>query len=412
MSGHTLDPDGPRRLLEQPDVARVLGALAADGEATRLVGGCVRDALLGRTGDDIDLATTLSPDAVIARAARSMLRTIPTGIAHGTVTLLAGRSAFEVTTLREDVETDGRHAIVRFGRDFALDAQRRDFTINALSLDPGGTLHDTTGGVEDLRTGRVRFIGDARTRIREDALRILRFFRFHARYGGPEIDQEGLDACVAARDDLAGLSRERVRAEFLKLLQALGAPAALTTLSETGLLQRLIGGIGDLNRFARLVTDHAETTAIDRLAVLAVFSEADAERLRTGLRLSKAEHASLSGYAKALIALRSRSSINVADMRRLAATHDIAGLGLASLTISERGRVGWAPEALAYLGELAGGVREAPDFPIAGADLIALGVRPGPEIGRRLALARRLWLEQGCPEGEAAREALLRRATG
>ncbi|MCJ2036567.1 CCA tRNA nucleotidyltransferase [Methylobacterium sp. J-068] len=415
MSGHALDHDGPRRLLDDPDLGRVLSALAGEGEATRVVGGSVRDALLGRVGDDIDLTTTLRPEAVIARAARNGLRAVPTGIEHGTVTLLAGRKTFEVTTLREDVETDGRHAVVRFGRDFALDAQRRDFTINALSLAPDGTLHDTTGGVADLRAGRVRFIGDAPTRIREDALRVLRFFRFQARYGGETPDPEGLAACIAARGALDGLSRERVRAEFLKLLMAPGAVAALTTLSETGLLMRLTGGIGDLGRFARSLADASGGASrprdIDRLAVLAVFSQADAERLRLGLRLSKAEHAALIGYARALIALHGRASIDGPEMRRLAAAHGTAGLSLAARATRGEPRPTWTPAACAYLADLIAGIAAPPVLPIAGADLVARGVPPGPEIGRRLAETGALWLAQGCPEGEAAREALLQRAT-
>ena len=412
MIGHTLDPEGPARLLAQPDVVRVLAALAVPGEETRLVGGCVRDALLGRSGDDIDLATTLQPDAVIAYAARSMMRSVPTGIEHGTVTLLVGRTAFEVTTLREDIETDGRHAVVRFGRDFPRDAERRDFTLNALSLDPDGRLHDTTGGVADLRAGRVRFIGDARTRIREDALRILRFFRFHARYGIGRPDESGFAACIHARDALDGLSRERVRAEFLKLLQAPRACEGLADLSESGLLARLIGGIGDLGRFARCVANTpGQASEIDRLAALAVFSEADVERLRLALRLSNTEQTALLGYSRAMTALRSRARIDGPELRRLAATHTVAGLSLAARTIRGEGRPDWSPDAPADLDDLHAGLFAKPSFPIAGADLIALGVRPGPEIGRRLADARRLWLEQGCPEGEAARDALLRHAT-
>lgn len=412
MSGRALDRDGPRRLLDRADVARVLGALAMASEETRLVGGCVRDALLGRSGDDVDLTTTLRPEAVIARATATGLRAVPTGIEHGTVTLLADRAAFEVTTLREDVETDGRHAVVRFGRDFARDAERRDFTINALSLSPDGVLHDTTGGIDDLAASRVRFIGDAPTRLREDALRLLRFFRFHARYGGAVPDPEGLAACIAARNALDGLSRERVRSEFLKLLLAPGAPAALTILSETGLLMRLLGGIGDLGRFRRTVAEALPIgEAIDRLGLLAVFSEADAERLRVGLRLSKAEHAALAAYARALIALRSRAAIDGPEMRRLAAGYDRQGLALAGRALQGEGRPHWTPDAATYRDDLVSGAVVAPALSIAGADLMARGVPPGREIGRRLAEARRLWLADGCPDGEAAREALLQRAT-
>lgn len=405
------DTRGLAHLLKRPGVRRVLTALTRDGEATRLVGGCVRDALLGRIGDDIDLATTLQPNDVIACAERAGLRAIPTGIEHGTVTLLVGDTTFEVTTLREDVETDGRHAVVRFGRDFALDAQRRDFTINALSLDAEGWLHDTTGGVDDLRAGRVRFIGEARTRIREDALRILRFFRFHARYGAGRPNPEGLAACIEARDALDGLSRERVRAEFLNLLRAPGATAAIETLSETGLLMRLIGGLGDLGRFNRVVKDGADNAEIDRLAALAVFSAADAERLGLALRLSKAEQAALTDYASAVAALHGRVVVDSREIRRLAACHTTAALALAQRATHGEGPSVWSPDATTYLDDVEAGRVAAPRLPLTGADLVARGVPPGPEIGRRLAKARDLWLERGCPEDEAARNDLLARAT-
>ena len=297
-----LDPDGPARLLARPEVRAVLAGLDAPGEETRLVGGCVRDALLGVAAADIDLATTLLPNAVIDRARAAGLKAVPTGIEHGTVTLVVAGRPVEVTTLREDVETDGRHAVVRFGRDFARDAERRDFTVNALSLGADGTLHDTTGGRADLAEARIRFIGDPATRIREDALRILRFFRFHARFGGGAPDAPALAACVAARAALASLSRERVRMEFLKLLAAPGAPGAVAILDETGLLARITGGVAERGRLTRAIEAGADT--IQRLAALSVTTRADAERLAEGLRLSKAEHATLDAYARALAALR------------------------------------------------------------------------------------------------------------
>lgn len=403
-----LDPDGPRRLLAMPGVGRVLEALAVAGEETRLVGGCVRDALLGRASDDIDLATTLTPDAVIARAAAAGLRSIPTGIEHGTVTLMAEGHTFEVTTLREDVETDGRHAVVRFGLDFARDAERRDFTINALSVDATGTVHDTTDGIADLAAGRVRFIGAARTRIREDALRILRFFRFQARYGAGAPDPEGLAACIAARDALDGLSRERVRAELLKLLMAPASVAALTTLSETGLLGRLIGGIGDLNRLERVV--RAPHDAAARLAALAVFSADDAERLAERLRLSKAEQAGLGAYGRALDAVKGRGTIDAAALRGLAATHGARSLDLAVGALAGGSRPVLADGTRELLGAMARGDVPVPAFPLTGADLVARGIAAGPEIGRRLGRARTFWLAAGCPEGAEARETLLARA--
>ncbi|MFD0938565.1 CCA tRNA nucleotidyltransferase, partial [Methylobacterium trifolii] len=271
------------------------------------VGGCVRDALLGTQAADVDFATTLLPAEVIACAKRAGLKAVPTGIAHGTVTLVVASEPVEVTTLREDVETDGRHALVRFGGDFRRDAERRDFTVNALSLGADAQLHDTTGGVADLEQGRVRFIGDPAARIREDALRILRFFRFHARFGRGAPDAAGLSACVSARESLGRLSHERVRAEFLKLLAAPGALAMVETLSETGLLARITGGVGEVGRLSRSMA--AGEGVPMRLAALAVASREDAARLQDRLRLSKAEFAALSAYADALAASQSRTEI-------------------------------------------------------------------------------------------------------
>ena len=249
--------DAPE-LLGDPRVSRMMALLNHDGEETRIVGGAVRNALLGLPAGDIDLATTALPEAVMARAKRAKLRTIPTGLAHGTVTVLDTGMPFEVTTLREDVETDGRHAVVRFGRDFEQDAQRRDFTVNALSVGPDGTLYDTTDGVGDLAGGRIRFIGDAATRIREDYLRILRFFRFHATYGIGALDPAGLAAAIACRSGLDGLSRERVRAEVLKLLAAPGTTALLETLQQHGFLEQILGAEADVPRLARLIAQEGD----------------------------------------------------------------------------------------------------------------------------------------------------------
>ncbi|HEV7440486.1 MAG TPA: CCA tRNA nucleotidyltransferase [Methylobacterium sp.] len=383
----------------------MLAALDAPGEETRLVGGCVRDALLGRAVSDIDLATTLLPETTRDRATAAGLRAIPTGIEHGTITVLVAGEPFEVTTLREDVETDGRHAVVRFGRDFARDAERRDFTINALSVGADGRLHDTTGGVADLAAGRVRFIGEPATRIREDALRILRFFRFHARYGGGEPDPAGLAACIRARDSLDALSRERVRAELLKLLMAKGAPDAVETLSRTGLLSRLTGGVGDLGRLGRSIA--AEATEIERLAALCVASAADADRLREALRLSNPEHARLLAHARAVAALRDPETIGVEALRGLVAEHGATILATTIRILDGEPRPTLTPEARAMLESLLDPAAVAPVFPVTGADLVARGVSPGPWIGRALAAARKDWLARGCPMDAGARAALL-----
>ncbi|WP_342105941.1 CCA tRNA nucleotidyltransferase [Methylobacterium sp. SI9] len=402
-----LDQGGLTALLDRPGVRRAFAALDEPGAETRLIGGCVRDALLGIAAADIDLATTLLPEAVLARARAAGLKAVPTGIEHGTVTLITGDGPIEVTTLREDVETDGRHAVVRFGSDFAQDAERRDFTVNALSLGRDGQLHDTTGGLADLRNRRVCFIGDPATRIREDALRILRFFRFHARFGGGPPDAAALAACVAARDSLGRLSRERIRDEFLKLLAASGGPEMVTILSGTGLLARITGGVGELGRLERAAS--AKLTSVMRLAALAVGARHDADRLRDRLRLSNQEHGQLTAYADALAALHGRETIDAPSTRSLAAEHGLTLLieTLAILAGEPRPRLtDETQQALLALGGAGG----PPSFPLAGADLVAAGIPPGPAIGRALAAARRLWLERGCPSDAEERTTLLEHA--
>lgn len=399
-----LDRAGLARLRERPSVRRALAALDGPGAETRVVGGCVRDALLGRAAADIDLATTLLPETVMARARAAGLKAVPTGIEHGTVTLVAAGEPIEVTTLREDVETDGRRAVVRFGGDFAQDAARRDFTVNALSLDAAGHLHDTTGGVADLQAGRVRFIGDPATRIREDALRILRFFRFHARFGHGAPDAPALAACIAARDSLDRLSRERVRAEFLKLLAAPGAPPMVATLSDTGLLARILGGVGEQGRLARALAAGRPAP----LAALAVLTREDAERLRERLRLSRAEHLELERYADALAAARDRPALAEREIRALVAEHGLEAASGALAVLAGEPRPALPPD----LNRILGALRAGPPLvlPVAGADLVARGLAPGRGIGRALARARARWLALGCPLDPEARDALIAHA--
>lgn len=399
---------GLTALLDRPGVRRVLAGLDIPGAETRLIGGCVRDALLGVRTADIDMATTLLPEAVMNAAQRAdRLKAVPTGIEHGTITLVTEDGPIEVTTLREDVETDGRHAIVRFGTDFLRDAERRDFTVNALSLGSDGTLHDPAGGLPDLEAGRVRFIGDPATRIREDALRILRFFRFHARFGAGAPDSAALAACVAARDSLDRLSRERVRAEFLKLLTASGGAVMVRTLSATGLLQRITGGVGELGRLERAAA--AGLSPVMRLAALSVGARHDADRLRDRLRLSNSEHGQLLGYAEALADLHGRAILDEAAMRALTAGHGLVRLAEMLTILAGEPRPTVTEAATAALRTLEG-EGASPIFPLAGADLIAAGVAPGPGIGRGLAAARKVWLERGCPTDSEARAELLARA--
>ena len=283
--------------LQQAETKRVFAALAGPGIETRAVGGAVRNTLLGLPVAEVDLATTALPETVIALARGADLKAVPTGIEHGTVTVVANGVPFEVTTLRRDVETFGRHATVAFTEDWQEDARRRDFTLNALYAGSDGELFDPLGGYADLAAGRVRFIGDAEARIKEDYLRILRFFRFNAYYGKGPLDAAGLAACVQLRAGLDQLSAERVAGELRKLLVAPQAVRAVEALFDYGLLTQLLGGVPRLLRFARLVAAEEALglppDAALRLAALAVFVKEDAERLAARLRLSNNELAVL-----------------------------------------------------------------------------------------------------------------------
>jgi len=268
----------------------VLAALTADGAVARFVGGCVRDAVLGRAVKDIDLATTDEPKTVIEKLERAGLKAVPTGIAHGTVTAVAEKQPFEITTLRRDVETDGRHATVAFTDDWIADAARRDFTFNAMFCDADGTLYDPFDGRVDLESGRVRFVGDAKKRIEEDVLRLLRFFRFTAWVGHPPHDVEAVAACREFAPKLVTLSGERVRNELLKLLAAPDPLPALALMDELDVTRHVIANPRDdrLRRLAAMIALEAETgDPIPRLAAIVadgVAAEPGAPEAVTGIR--------------------------------------------------------------------------------------------------------------------------------
>jgi poly(A) polymerase len=404
-------------LLARPALRRLLGALNGDGEETRIVGGAVRNALLGRAVADVDLATTATPDVVAARAEAAGFKAVPTGVEHGTVTVVADGTPYEVTTLREDVETHGRRATVRFGRDFTADAERRDFTINALSLSADGMVHDPVGGLADLAAHRIVFIGEPAARIREDYLRILRFFRFHAEYGEGPLDPAGLSAAVRERAGLAILSRERVRLEVLKLLAARRAVEVVHALADAGFAQRFLGGVVELGRFARAVGFEREEGGhpdpVRRLSALAVLIEEEADRLRECLRLSNAEHERLALYARALARVKSRDGrLDAAAVRRLVAEHGVGTVRDVLTATEGEPCPRLAADGLAAYRRFATGEEAAPQFPLKGADLLGHGIPEGPEVGLRLARAREAWLAEGCPPGEAAKARFLAVALG
>jgi poly(A) polymerase len=403
----TAVPDLPAWFREGPARA-LIDALAAAGEEARPIGGAVRNWLAGRPAGDIDIATTALPEVVSTIAGAQGFKVVPTGIDHGTVTVVAEGAGYEVTTLRRDIETDGRHAVVRFGRDWREDAARRDFTINAMSLGRDGEVHDYFGGREDLAAGRVRFIGEPLSRIREDRLRILRFFRFHAEFGRGGPDAAGLAACIAEREGLEDLSRERVRAELLKVLVSARAPEVLQEMADAGLLHRLLGGVPTvpvLRRLAAIETAAGfEPLAARRLGALAVLVREDADRLKARLALSNEEYRRLDaigsgwhgigpegGEAAAKVALfragpRAYLDRALVAFARSAAPVDAQEWHLLA-TLPQR----W----------------QAPSLPVSGEDLMRAGLREGPEIGAALAWIRQAWIEAGFPSGASARQELV-----
>jgi poly(A) polymerase len=385
--------------LRQGPLARALEALNGAGEETRLVGGAVRDLALGSVVLDLDLATTATTDEVIRRAEAAGFKVAPTGVPHGTVTLVVDGRPIETTTLREDVETDGRRAKVAFGRDFAADARRRDFTINALSLSADGSVHDTVGGLEDLAAGRVRFIGDAGQRIREDYLRILRFFRLSARYARGALDADGLSAAIRARDGLARLSRERVRAELMKLLMAPRASDVVQTMGECGFLEPILGGLAYPRRLSRLIAIEAERgrgpDALLRLAALGAAIPEDAERLRDRLRLANAEYERIRAAAAALIGLHGLSAPPSANGLRTLLFN--AGREGARDALALAEAESEAPPSDAGFAAADRFLADAPEpkLPFSGADLIARGVARGRPVGQTLRAFQALWIRAG-----------------
>lgn len=402
MTGASRLPEGS--FIAGADVQRVLALLGEDGEQAFVVGGAVRNTLLGRPLGDVDIATTALPRDVMRRAKAAGMRAVPTGIEHGTVTLLVDHHPFEVTTLRRDVETDGRRAVVSFSRNIEDDAARRDFTMNALYATADGTVLDPVGGLPDLAARRVRFIGDAERRIREDYLRILRLFRFHADYGEGALDPEGRDAAVRLRAGLGRLSAERVRAEWLKLLAARRGPLILGEVSDLGFAERVLGSPARPGVLSRLVDALPGADPALRLAASGLFCRGDGERLAERLRLSRAEARLLDIVGLWLDRLHGR----VAGLDRAAVRRMSHGLG---------------PEARPVLGIAAaadgldvGTVLSlhaatldapAPVSPFTGAGLLARGLTPGPAVGRILAAAESAWADEDFPSDPARCEAIL-----
>jgi poly(A) polymerase len=388
--------------LREAPLRDILAALDRAGEEARVVGGAVRNALLGEPHGDIDIATTASPPEVIRRVEAAGFKAVPTGVEHGTVTVVADGRPFEVTTLREDVETFGRHATVAFGRDWKRDAERRDFTMNALSATRDGTIYDYVGGLGDIEARRVRFIGDAATRIAEDYLRILRFFRFHAAYGEGAPDPTGLAACIGGRAGLEQLSRERVRMETLKLLVAKHAVPTLALMAETGLLEQVLGGVPLLASYANMIKLEAALALapdpVRRLGALSVSVVEDAARLRERLRLANAEYERLASMADGWWQISAGWAEH--DGRILLYRLGPERFTDRVLLAWTRAREGAADQSWHPLATLPARW-DAPAFPLKAADFIARGVPKGPRLGAALRAAEEAWIAAEFPADTA-----------
>jgi poly(A) polymerase len=368
----------------RPGLAALVAALGGPDEA-RFVGGAVRDTLLGLPVSDVDVATRLLPETVLERLRGAEIKAVPTGLAHGTVTAVIDGGPVEVTTLRRDVSTDGRHAEVAFSGDWQEDASRRDFTINALYADPvTGEVFDWFGGLDDLAARRVRFIGDPLTRIAEDHLRILRFFRFHARFGAGEPDDDALAACAARANDLMALSRERIAAELLKLLAADDPVPAVRVMIEHCIFAPVLPEITDARPLEVLVTReaaaHVASDPIRRLAALIAPDPVVARDIAARLKLSKLQAKRLATAATRATgrpdALAYRHGIDSATDLILLGNGDVSAL----TTLSN-----W----------------QRPELPIGGGDLIAQGLPPGPIVARTLSRIEERWIEEKFPRGNS-----------
>ncbi len=380
-------------------LAQLLAVLDTQGEEARVVGGAVRNALLGLPAQEIDVATTAVPQEVVHRVQTAGFKPVPTGIEHGTVTVVVDKTPFEVTTLRRDVETYGRHAKVAFGRDWRADAERRDFTINAFSATRDGTVYDYVGGLADLKARRVRFIGDPKQRIEEDYLRILRFFRFHAAYGTSDHpDREGLIACIAGRAGLDALSRERLRMELMKLMVAPHATPTLIAMSDAGLTLRVLGGVSYLGAFEMMAKVEAAlggaADPVRRLGALGVWVTEDAERLWHKLRLTNAEHERLSSVAQAWRYLS--PALSGREQRALVYRLGPVKFTDAALMAWARSEAGAHDEAWHSLAGLPSRW-SAPVFPLKAADLMERGVAKGPALGAAMRAAEEAWIAADFP---------------
>jgi poly(A) polymerase len=378
----------------QRGMTRLLKALGADEGLVRYVGGAVRDDLLGLPVSDVDLATRLEPDEVVERLEAARIKAVPTGIDHGTITAVSDGHPFEITSLRRDVSTDGRRATVAYTDDWKEDAARRDFTINALSADPvSGEIHDYFGGLVDLETRHIRFIGDPLKRIAEDHLRILRFFRFHARFGADEPDAAALEACALRARDLMALSRERIADELLKLLAVADPSRTVAIMLDRGILKPVLPEIvpGRLASLRALVAAENEAAIapdpLRRLSALLPADPAVAEDIAVRLKLSN----------------KARKRLACAAGSELGSSPQTLAYWFGSQCAMDRLLLAGETEAASSIAHW-----PIPRLPVSGGDLIARGLAPGPIVARTLKAIERSWVEAGFPSGEAMDEIVRR----
>jgi poly(A) polymerase len=388
-----------RSWLNAPETRRLIAALDAAGVDFRFVGGVVRDALLGRPISDIDLATPAPPQDIMRAVSAAGLKAIPTGIAHGTITALVDQRHFEITTLRRDVATDGRHAVVAFTADWRQDAARRDFTMNALYADRAGTITDFFGGEADARAGKVRFIGDPAQRIVEDALRILRFFRFHAWYGAAELDPAGVAACAALAPMIDRLSGERIREELFKLLRAPDPVAVWQAMIAEGVAAHIAPGALRVDDLARLCAAEKELNlaANPLLRLAALLGDAlpdQATELKASLKLSNRDAERLTAVGALVDRVGWVERVEFARALYGAELDWVLDAALLANVRTGRPKM----ESLVALQRFLPSWRE-PRFPLSGADLAARGIPPGPEMGKLLKQVEEWWVAEGLTKG-------------
>ncbi|MBV9571330.1 MAG: CCA tRNA nucleotidyltransferase [Alphaproteobacteria bacterium] len=385
-----------------PETGTVMRALTADGGAARFVGGAVRNALMHRPVTDIDIATPLLPDEVTRRLQAAGLGAVPTGIEHGTVTAIANGKPYEITTLRRDVTTDGRRATVAFTNDWKEDASRRDFTMNALYASGDGEVFDFFGGIADLQAGRVRFVGDPVTRILEDYLRILRLFRFHAWYGSGDIDADALHAATHEKAGLAKLSGERIQKELLRLLKADNSTAMIRAMVDSGILAEILPVEPNSSRLENLIsTDRAHGYATDpllRLAAMLPDDAAAAEAVAARLKLSNNDAERLRDLCGATEYIG--AALSPRETRALL-------YRLGTQRFKDRAHLRWAASSDSNAAPWQALLEAAdhwrrPTFPLRGHDVIALGLDPGPQIGRLLSEVEKWWIESDFKPDRAA----------